>query len=442
MRPLQTDRSRITAVAGHRGAARLLKYFSILVPLATAAGQQPGRCDFVFPNTPATRATIVRLPDDQRRTFLGGGVVAHCAGQNNRLVADSAEHHADRGILYLFGNVRYTEPRATVQAARMTYYQGEERLNAAGNVLMTFPNGTTMRGPVADYYRVTSNRPKERLIATSRPQMTLIEQDAAGLPRPPVIIFADRVVMDGDSLVYASGSVDITRNDIRAVSDSAFLDGPRQFARLIRSPRVVGRGQRPFTLEGGVIDLFSRDRQLERVVASPRGHATSAELELFADSIDLRVSGERLERAFAWGPSRARAVSPQREIVADSLDVRLPGQRLEEVRAIGGAFATSIPDTAQVISNERDWLQGDTIVARFTTSEATDTVSTTQARELEAIGDARSFQQLASQNGQRDQPNLNYVRGNRIIVELREGEVETVTVAGDASGVYLERARP
>jgi hypothetical protein len=421
---------------------RLLAYLAIATPAVTAVGQGPGRCDFVFPNTPATRATIVRLPNDQRRTYLGGGVVAHCAGQNNRLVADSAEHHADRGILYLFGNVRYTEPRATVQSARMTYYQGEERLNAAGNVLMTFANGTTMRGPVADYYRVTSTRPKERLVATSRPQMTFIERDTAGVPRPPVIILADRVVVDGDSLVYASGSVDITRTDVRAVSDSAFLDGSREFARLIRSPRVVGRGQRPFTLEGGVIDLYSRNRQLERVVATPRGHATSGELELFADSIDLRIAGERLERAFAWGPSRARATSPQREIVADSLDVRLPGQRLDEVRAVGDAFATSIPDTAQVISNERDWLQGDTIVARFTASDGADAVSATQARELEAIGDARSFQQLASQNGARDQPNLNYVRGNRILVELRQGEVETVTVSGDASGVYLERARP
>lgn len=431
-------RARITAAA----RLRLLGYLAVVIPSTTVAGQGPGRCDFVFPNTPATRATIIRLPDDQRRTFLGGGVVAHCAGQNNRLVADSAEHHADRGILYLFGNVRYTEPRATVQAARMTYYQGEERLNATGNVLMTFPNGTTMRGPVADYYRVTSSRPKERLVATSRPQMTFIERDATGAPRPPLIVLADRVVMDGDSLVYASGSVDITRTDVRATSDSAFLDGPRELARLVRSPRVVGRGQRPFTLEGGVIDLFSRDRQLERVVATPRGYATSGELELFADSIDLRIAGERLDRAFAWGPSRARATSPQREIVADSLDVRLPGQRLDEVRAVGDAFATSIPDTAQVISNERDWLQGDTIVARFATAEATDTVSAAQARELEAIGDARSFQQLASQNGARDEPNLNYVRGNRIVVELRQGEVETVTVSGDASGVYLERTRP
>jgi hypothetical protein len=357
------------------------------------------------------------------------------------LVADSAEHHADRGILYLFGNVRYTEPRATVEAARMTYYQGEERLNAAGNVVMTFSDGTTMRGPVADYYRVTATRPKERLVATQRPQMTFVERDAAGVARPPVIVLADRVVVEGDSLVYASGSVDITRSDVRATSDSAFLDGPREVARLIRSPRVVGRGQRPFTLEGGVIDLFSRNRQLERVVASPRGYATSDQLELFADSIDLRIAAERLERAYAWGPSRARATSPQLEIVADSLDVRLPGQRLDEVRAVGGAFATTIPDTAHVISNERDWLQGDTIVARFEAATTADTAAATQARELEAIGSARSFQQLASQNGQRDQPNLNYVRGDRILVALRQGEVETVTVSGDASGVYLERVR-
>jgi lipopolysaccharide export system protein LptA len=417
---------------------------AVLAFASSAGAQAQQQCDLVFPNTPGTRMQIVTTPTGERNSFIGAGVVAYCAGQDNRLVSDSAEYYEGPGLLYLIGNVHYTEPRAAVDAARMTYYQHEDRLTAEGNVLVTFSNGSTMRGPSADYWRVTPTRPVEQLIATGRPELQLVERDAAGREAPPVIVHADRIQMNGDSLVYASGRVNIARTDITASADTAFMDGRREFVRLMRSPRIVGRGERPYTLEGEVIEIFSRARQVERVVATPRGYATSQDLELFADSIDLRMSGERIERLFAWGASRARATSPERDIIADSLAVTFAGEQIEEVHAVGDAFATSIPDTAQVISHERDWLQGDTIVARFDTAAAPAGTADgrTQARELLAIGEARSYHQVAGQGGIRDRPNVNYVRGDRIVVALTVGEVDRVTVTGNASGVYLEVPQP
>lgn len=415
----------------------LLAPLVFFAPPAMAQAEQ--RCDLVFPNTPGTRMQIVTTPTGERNSFIGAGVVAYCAGQDNRLVSDSAEYYEGSGLLYLIGSVRYTEPRATVDAARMTYYQHEDRLTAQGSVLVTFASGSTMRGPTADYWRVTPTRPRERLIATGRPQLTLLEQETAGRSGVPTVVFADRIQMDGDSLTYASGSVEITRAEIRATSDSAFMDGGREFVRLIREPVITGRGERPFTLRGGVIDLFSRNRELERVVATPGGHATSEGMDLFADSIDIRVRNEQLDRMYAWGPSRARAVSPERDITADSIDVSLTAEQLEEVRAVGDAFASSLPDMVRVISDERDWLQGDTIVALFDTTAQGEEQGRAQARELVAIGNARSYYQLAGQEGVPERPNLNYVRGRRIHVALREGEVERVTVSEDAVGVYLER---
>lgn len=396
------------------------------------------RCDFVFDNTPATRLHSVRLASGAYHTFIGAGVVAHCAGQDNQLVADSAEFYEDRGVLYLIGNVRYTEPRAEVTSNLMTYYQGEERLNAQGNVEATFTNGSVMRGPVADYYRVSPVRRVAYITATGRPQLTLVERDSTGRPREPAIVNADRIQMDGDSLVYASGRVEILRSDVIAAGDSAFMDAERETMRLMRTPKVTGRGERPFTLEGQVIDMFARNRELERVVASPAGHATSEDIEMFADTIDIRVSQEQLTRAFAFGPSRARAVSTERDVLADSLDVLMPGQRLQEVRAIGDAFATSVPDTARVISSERDWLQGDTIIVQFETGAAAE--DRTQARQLTATHRARSFHQMQGQNGSRENPTVNYVRGESIVVHLTNGEVTVVVVEGEASGVYLEHS--
>src|SRR5687767_15458072 len=113
----------------------------------------------------------------------------------------------------------------------------------------------------------------------------------------------------------------------------------------MQSRSVEGRGQRHFTLTGGVSDLFSKSRQLERVVSTPRGHILSQDLELVADSIDLRLQNNLLQRAYAWGAGQARAISPEREIVADSIDAIMPGQRVQEVRAIGAALANSAPDS-------------------------------------------------------------------------------------------------
>jgi lipopolysaccharide export system protein LptA len=412
-----------------------------LLPGAELRAQAPERCDWVFTNTPATRIDVIRLPTGAFRTFLGAGVVAHCAGQNNQVVADSAEFYEDLGTLYLIGNARYREPRATVASERMTYFQGEERLNAEGNVVATLENGTVMRGPVADYYRPTAFRPVEYLIATGRPQLSLAQLDAAGRQREPVIVNADRIRMDGDSIIYAAGRVDITRSDIVANSDSAFVDSGREFVRLERNPRINGRGERPFTLIGDVIDLFSRDRQLERVVATPNGHATSEDLEIFADSIDMRIADERLSRAMAWGASRARAVSPERDILADSLDVIMPRQQLEEVRAIGDALATSIADTLRVTSPERDWLEGDTIIVEFERVWRDEEQATrTQARQLTATGEARSFYQIQGRTGVREEPSINYVKGESIAVVMIDGEVNVVVVEGNAIGMYLERA--
>ena len=406
-----------------------------------ASAQETQQCDLIFDNPPSTRMNIVRLPSGAFHTFIGAGVVALCAGQNNQILADSAEHYQDRGVLFLIGNVRYREPDATVTSARMTYYQGEERLNAEGNVVATFTNGSVMRGPVADYYRLAPFRPVEILIGTGRPQLTLVESTPSGPAREPVIVNADRIQMNGDSLVYASGRVEMLRTDVTATGDSAFMDAGRESVRLMRTPKVTGRGERPFTLEGQVIDMYARDRQLERVVAGPSGYATSGDLQLFADRIDLRVQNERLTRAFAFGPSRARAVSTERDVLADSLDVLMPDQQLSEVRAIGEAFATSLPDTARVISAERDWLKGDTIIVEFERAEGADTAQgRTQARQLTATVEARSFHQLQGQAGLRDRPTVNYVRGDSIVVLLTAGEVSTVTVTGEASGVYLEHA--
>jgi hypothetical protein len=174
-------------------------------------------------------------------------------------------------------------------------------------------------------------------------------------------------------------------------------------------------------------------------VATPTGHVLSQDLELAADSVDLRISQNQLQRVIAWGrKNRATALSPERRVVADSIDAQMPGQRLKEVRAIGRAFANSDPDTTRFISTERDWMRGDSVVAEFDSIAPGDTVSKPQAKRIVANGNASSFYQLAGNGKTKGPPNLNYVRGRVITVSFLNKTVDKVDVVDQASGVYLE----
>lgn len=417
---------------------RLLLLAGALLGSAEYAGAQAlPNCDYIFENTPATTANLVQQPSGQSLMILGRGVIVSCAGQNNRISSDSAQFNQESGVLLLIGNVHYSEPQITITAQRMTYFRGEDRLNAEGNVVATMSSGSMMNAPAADYYRAVVGRPVSRTVATGRPQLSLVEPGEGGAAVEPVLVLADQIVLVGDSLAYASRRVDITRTSVKANSDSAFVDSEREFVRLMLSPVVIGRGERPFTMRGGVIDLFSRERKLERVLATPSGHVLSGDLELLADSIDLRLVNEQLQEAYAWGPGRARATSPDRDITADSIYVSTPNQRLREMHAVGDAFANSIPDTATVTSNERDWISGDSIIARFDSAASGDTTRAVP-RELVASGSARSFYQFGNPEGARERPTVNYVRGRIIAIAFADGEVSTVTVTDRASGVYLE----
>jgi lipopolysaccharide export system protein LptA len=394
-----------------------------------------------------TRTNAIKLPSERYNVFQGGGVTYHCEGQGNTLVADSAEYYGDNALLYMIGNVHYTENRAKVDSERMTYFQLEDRLNAEGNVNVRTQSGTTIKGPVIDYYRATTARPLARTIASQRPHMSIIQKPAATDTQPgePTEVDANTIVAEGDNLVYASGNVQIARPDLIAKSDSAFLDGTKEFARLMRQPSVENKGKgRPFTLTGGIIDLYSKNKLLERVVATPTGHVLSQDLELLADSVDLRVKDNQLQEVIAWGSkSRAKSLSPDREVTADSIDAIMPAQRLKEVRAIGKAYANSAPDTAHIISTVRDWMRGDSVIAEFDSAATGDSTSRPQPKRILARGNASSYYQMASSGGKaKTVPNVNYVRGRIITVFFADKAVTKVDVTDKASGVYLEPVAP
>jgi hypothetical protein len=312
---------------------------------------------------------------------------------------------------------------------------------AEGNVHVVTSKGSELRGPRAEYFRAAPPiRSTQRLVAPDKPVFDLMQKDSAGGPPKRTNLVADHVVSEADSLFYAGGGVVITREDVIAKGDSAYVDQGTEFARLMRQPVIEGKGDRAFTLKGSLIEMFSKNRELQRVIAKDSANVVSKDIDLVADTIDLRTDKQKLNRAFAWGKGRARARSPGRDIFADSIDVQMPNQQIREVHALRNAYAESDPDSTKLKSKERDWVKGDTLLAQFDSvaRNPKDTSTNARLRQMIANGNASSFYQVPSGKSPTDRPALNYVRGRIITVALDSGQVQRVTVVDKATGVYLE----
>src|SRR5262249_32488174 len=155
--------------------------------------------------------------------YAGGGVKIFCPARKITITGDSAERFRDHD--QMIGHAVYDEPRLHVTADFLTYFPNDERVVAVSNVHAKLPNGSMLDGPQAEFRReVPRIRPRRQNSAIARPTITIIEKDSSGKTLDPTKIVANTVFMDGDSLIYGGGQVVITRTDITANGDSAFID--------------------------------------------------------------------------------------------------------------------------------------------------------------------------------------------------------------------------
>lgn len=411
----------------------------VLVAVAAARASAQSTTCRLIPQLP-THTTTTTV-GSQSTTFAGGGVLVRCPARGITLKGDSAEQYPDRW--YMVGNVNYTEPRFALQSKFLTYYPADERIVASGDVHASLPNGSTLVGPQAEYLRAVPRlRAEAQMTAIGRPTITVIQKDSAGKPQPPLSVLADRVYMNGDSLMYGSGRVILQREDLSANGDSVFLDSGRETMRLMRNPQLIGTRKRPFQLRGSVIDAYSKNRKLQRVIARDSAVAVSQDLTLTADTIDLRVDDDLLQHAYAWGAkTRSTAKSPTQNLVADSIDVDMPKQRVRTVRAFNRAFAQGKADTIRFRAeppDTTDWLRGDTIVAHFDTLPPRDTTKAPDIRQLEANGKASAMYHVAVSDTSVHKPAINYVRAKHIVIDFDSQKVALVTARDSVVGLYVE----
>jgi hypothetical protein len=403
--------------------------------LAPNAAAQRTSCDFG-----SERLRVDSIVGLGMVMYAGGNVVIKCPGRGITIRGDSAQRFADHD--QVIGHAVYDEPRFHVTADYLNYFGNEEKVVAVANVHAKLSNGSTLDGPQAEYYRAAPRiRARAQMRAIARPTITILEKDSAGKQAAPMTVVSNTVFVDGDSTnsqIYAGGQVVITRTDIQATGDSAFLDQTAETMRLMRNPIIRGKREKPYTLSGTLIDLFGRNKKLTRIISRGTAKAVSDSMTLTADTIDLRVNNDLLDHAYAWGSKGARVVSPAQNMDADSLDVLMPGQRIRTVRALKRALASGKPDTSRFIievPDTTDWIRGDVIVAEFDSLAARDTTKNPPIKRLVATGHASSLYHMAPSDSAEKRAALNHVTARVITINFNAQKVATVTTVDSVSGI-------
>jgi len=371
------------------------------------------------------------------RLFAGGGVWAHCRGEETRWYSDSVAWYQDQDRFDMIGHVDFRDATAQLTSERASYFLVQERLDAQGNAhLRNRMTGSVLRGPAINYFRqVAGVRDTTLLVAMQRPTIEYRSAtDSAGAE--PYLIVADRVQFRGNTAAKAWGRVTIDRSDFHATADSATLDTGVGAGRLMGSARIGGGETAGYTLVGRDVSYRLAGNALTWVQAEGDASAVSAEWRVVADTVAFDIENNRVQAGQAWGDTaRARAVSESNTIVADSLAIDAPDQLLREVRGIGTAQAWSQRDS---LDTDPDWVAGDTVVARF--------APTLQSRStlmlVVATGAARALYRIFPENaGPGTEPDLSYSRGARIAAQFADARLVRVDIVGQSDGVYLEAQR-
>jgi hypothetical protein len=423
-----------------RGGGRLALLAATWLLAAGRAEAQTQQCVFQIDNVDRQGA-VVETPRGTNY-FAGGNVRLSCRGTRISMESDSVAAFGGNVVQFI-GRVRYRDSSLTMDADRGTYYKNRERWEARGKVVTrNLTTGSTLTGPSLDYLRVVKGvRDTMEMYATGRPTIRYVPGDTGAKPAEPYVIVGDRVRLKGDDRIFAGGKVTVDRSDFASRSDSLRLDtGPGGSGTLIGGrPVLRGLGADSFSITGNRIDLTLEGRELTYLLAKGNSRAVNREWELVADTIALDVNQRKLEQTLAWGDSlQPSATSTSYAMKADSLALDTPGQRLREVRGFGRAW---LGGTIHQPTKDRDWMRGDTVIARFASRDS----AGAQRAVLSRIEARRGAQSYHIEPNQRmpSRPSINYARGDAITVTMKDGPaagsgVERVDIRGKVDGIQLE----
>lgn len=351
------------------------------------------------------------------------------------------------------------------------------------------------------------------------PQVPETDPSEVGEPEPsleervPWEIDARRIFLEGSRYFRATGNVFIHRDSVDAVADSVEYDGDQGTLFLSREARL---NTTDFELSARDILLDIPQDDIRAIEARHESILEGDDLQLLAPTIRMFLAEGELDRLVAVGdpaldslpeenlaerpphqraqelgfpqfPIRPHAYAQDFLLWGDSIEVEAPGNVLEEVKAMGQARGESMTgdslntgETPSLI--RRDWLEGDTIIAMFSSRDgegggemvaeeaveevlevapppaAADRESEAQADssryrldQLVARGNARSLYRMApsdstvaeeAEEEEEQRLAVHYVLGDEITILMAQGEVDRMEVKGATRGIHLEPVKP
>lgn len=434
-RPIVRPRAvRVPAVGEWMGRMRGSLAFVLLATLlaSSVAAQVSRTCTPMLARS-GGQGRSVAVGRGLYHQFVSGGVRIVCIGQTTTIDADSVAWFQDLNRLDFVGRVRFQDSTAQLDADRAQYFPASERLQAYGDVrLEDQKSRSVLTGPNLTYYREAPGvRDTTELFASRRPTVEYLPGDVRD---DPYVIRGERVRLKGEGLAWAGGEVTIDRTDFSAHSDSAALDFDRGVGDLIGRAEARGTDSTSYVISGRHIVFRLDEGELSWVLAEQDAAATSAEWRAVGDTIEFRIADNRIQSGGVWGDStRSVAESAEQTIVADSLAIDAPDQLLQEVRAFGTARATTKRDSVR----QSDWIEGDTVVARFGELET----GSRGLQRLEAVGNARALYHIYLSQDTEERPSINYSRGKRIVAFFKREALDRVNVLEEADGLFLEPRR-
>jgi lipopolysaccharide export system protein LptA len=476
-------------------AVTLIAAMAALAPGSFAHAQAADeRCD-LLPN-PTRQLNITNSGTPTESWYVTEAEFV-CPG-GRRLVAQTATYSLGAGQITLNGNVQIDDAESTLRSQFAQYFTETEQLHARTNVVLRETrNGSVIMSELLDVYQETADR-ESLLIATGgRPRAIIFQQTgAAGTPpaqgaapaeplsaaadtaappplsstidatvpatRDSTIIDAQEIRITGGDAFRGTGSAVLRRDSLTATGHAIeFSDASRRLD--VMGDAVVQLPSQE--LHGDTITAtVDAEDQIEAVLAKHAASLTAENMNVTAPAIRLLFTNGGIERLVAmnWeaAPGAAPAARPHVEsdafaLDADSIDVRAPDQQITEAVAIGDARGERIlPDSLQALLPEatpevlallsRDWMRGDTVRARFAPNPRAEVDSTADATVMEQLAahgrQAQSMYSVRDENEPEKKLSFNYLLSSYIEVNFADGEVSTVSAAGDAKGVYLQPA--
>lgn len=306
--------------------------------------------------------------------------------------------------------------------------------------------------------------------------------DAEPIRLPPYEIDAEQFVLEGSRYFRAMRNVSVERDSLLAQGDSLDYDQEAGAMSIFGDARVEGQS---YLLTASTISVTPTSGLREELLARRDARLSGQDVDMAAPAIRMFLESGQVNRLVAIGeipplPGEPRTVdteglsagdaarvlalaeraveeadsaaadslfrpsvrADQFSLIGDSIDVLSPGQVLDLVTAVGAARAEGLADDTLEAAGlpeiaRRDWMEGDTVIADFSTGEPADS---SQNAPADSAQDTQADSAQITQNTQFTQTDTSEAPGMDASAEVpdsaRRSRLETITAVGTARSLY------